>query len=137
MIFLITEINYSVVALLLWKMHYVLLLFLSQSTFFAFLMAVPLEPTIDSLDDAVIRTPRIHFCGGKFTVPLPLPQRLPQYVSSKINNAQVAPMRGFFRYQTILFTRKSMSRVRSFKYFSKKCPYLNLFLALASKEEYG
>ena len=29
-------------------------------------MAVPLEPTIDSLDDAVIRTPRIHFCGGKF-----------------------------------------------------------------------
>ena len=35
-------------------------------------MAVPLEPTIDSLDDAVIRTPRIHFCGGKFTVPLPI-----------------------------------------------------------------
>ena len=29
-------------------------------------MAVPLEPTIDTLEDAVTRTPRVHFCGGKF-----------------------------------------------------------------------
>ena len=36
-----------------------------QSTFFAFLMAVPYEKPIETLEDVVQRTDRAHFCGGE------------------------------------------------------------------------
>ena len=36
-----------------------------QSTFFAFLMAVPYEKPIDTLENVVQRTDRAHFCGGE------------------------------------------------------------------------